>query len=133
MFSEDVVGGAGVAVGFAMGRNRGVDRTGGTGRNLPERGAEKAGWFVMNPANVDMVRRIIVLVFILLFVVCSSHQGRVVPSSACELLSPRFSRCVISALGGAGFSATLWYLVTSFSGKGDSEFSGKCKSFRLCN
>jgi len=80
MLSEETVGGAGGGVGFAAGRNRGVDRTGGTDRILPDWGFEKAGWFIMNPASVDIVRRIIFLVFILLFVVCSSHQGRVVPS-----------------------------------------------------
>ena len=80
MFSEATAGGAGAGVGVAIGRSTGFDLTGGTGRNLPDRGVENAGWFIMNPARVDIVRRIIFLVFILRFVGAQVHQGRVVPS-----------------------------------------------------
>ena len=71
MFSEATAGGAGAGVGVAIGRGTGLDLTGGTGRNLPDRGVEKAGWFIINPASVNIVRRIVFLVFIF-FVVCSS-------------------------------------------------------------
>jgi hypothetical protein len=67
-----MAGGTGAGVGVGVERGTGDDLIAGIGSGRPGRGVEEAGWLIMNPPSVNIVRRIIFLVFIFLFVVCSS-------------------------------------------------------------
>jgi hypothetical protein len=51
-------------VGVTTGCGTGLDLTGGTGRDRPEIGAEKACWFIAIPQRLNIVSAVMLLVFI---------------------------------------------------------------------